>query len=106
LRKKDGILNTRVRETYPLTNGRSIVRGKLHTRAKNKHANYVLFYKPIIPIAIIEAKDNTHSIADGMQQALVYSELIQAPFVFSTNCDGFLSHNKFAPDGILEKNQS
>ncbi|MFM7438207.1 MAG: hypothetical protein ACKO2V_06315 [Snowella sp.] len=52
---------TQVREEFSLTNGRIIVRGQLHTRAKNKRADYVLFYKPNIPIAVIEAKDNNHS---------------------------------------------
>ena len=61
---------TQVREEYPLTRGRIIVRGKLHTRARHKRADYVLFYKPNIPIAVIEAKDNNHSLGDGMQQAL------------------------------------
>lgn len=94
---------TQVREEFTLTNGRIIVRGKLHTRAKNKRADYVLFYKPNIPIAIIEAKDNNHSLGAGMQQALAYSEMLKVPFVFSTNGDGFLFHNKFAFDGIIER---
>ncbi|MGB3207821.1 MAG: DEAD/DEAH box helicase family protein [Crinalium sp.] len=94
---------TQVREEFSLTNGRIIVRGKLHTRAKNKRADYVLFYKPNIPIAVIEAKDNKHSVGDGMQQALGYAELLQVPFVFSSNGDGFLFHNKIATDGIIER---
>lgn len=61
---------TQIREEFPLTNGRIIVRGKLHTRAKRKRVDYVLFYKPNIPIAVIEAKDNNHTIGDGMQQGL------------------------------------
>lgn len=94
---------TQVREEFFLTNGRIIVRGKLHTRAKNKRADYVLFYKPNIPIAVIEAKDNNHSLGDGMQQALGYAEMLQVPFVFSSNGDGFLFHNKIATDGIIER---
>ena len=66
---------TQIREEFALTNGRVLVRGNLHTRAKNKRADYVLFYKPNIPIAIIEAKDNNHAIADGMQQGLGYGEI-------------------------------
>ncbi|WP_027369199.1 EcoAI/FtnUII family type I restriction enzme subunit R [Desulfocurvibacter africanus] len=92
-----------IREEFPLTKGRVIVRGKLHTRAKHKRADYVLFYKPNIPIAIIEAKDNNHSVGDGMQQGLDYAELLQVPFVFSSNGDGFLFHNKIATDGIIER---
>jgi type I restriction enzyme R subunit len=94
---------TQVREEFSLTDGRIIVRGKLHTRAKNKRADYVLFYKPNIPIAIIEAKDNNHSLGDGMQQGLGYAEMLQVPFVFSSNGDGFLFHNKIATDGIIER---
>ncbi|MCB5286204.1 MAG: DEAD/DEAH box helicase family protein [Candidatus Cloacimonetes bacterium] len=89
-------LETQIREELTLTNGRIIVRGKLHTRAKNKRADYVLFYVPNIPLAVIEAKDNNHSIADGMQQALGYADMLQVPFVFSSNGDGFQFHNKLA----------
>lgn len=94
---------TQIREEFSLTKGRVIVRGKLHTRAKHKRADYVLFYKPNIPIAIIEAKDNKHTIGDGMQQALGYADMLQVPFAFSSNGDGFLFHNKIAPDGIIER---
>ena len=94
---------TQVREEFSLTNGRIIVRGQLHTRAKNKRADYVLFYKPNIPIAVIEAKDNNHSVGDGMQQALVYADMLQVPFVFSSNGDRVLFHNKINTDGILEQ---
>ena len=86
-----------------LTKGRVIVRGKLHTRAQNKRADYVLFYKPNIPLAVIEAKDNTHTVGDGMQQALNYAGMLQAPFVFSSNGDAFLFHNSIATDGVVEK---
>lgn len=95
-------LHIQIREEFPLTNGRIIVRGQLHTRAKNKRADYALFYKPGIPIAIIEAKDNNHSIADGMQQGLTYGDMINVPFVFSSNGDGFLFHNSIAKDGKIE----
>lgn len=96
-------ITTQIREEFSLTKGRIIVRGKLHTRAKHKRADYVLFYKPNIPIAIIEAKDNNHSVGDGMQQGLGYAEMLQVPFVFSSNGDGFLFHNKIAKDGIIER---
>ena len=68
---------TQVLEEYPLTKGRIIVRGRQHARAQNKRADYVLFYKPNIPLAVIEAKDNNHSLGDGMQQGLGYAELLQ-----------------------------
>ncbi|MFP9170327.1 type I restriction endonuclease, partial [Enterococcus faecalis] len=94
---------TQVREEYPLTKGRVIVRGQLHTRARHKRADYVLFYKPNLPIAVIEAKDNKHSVGAGMQQALGYAEMLRVPFVFSSNGDGFLFHNKLAKDGVIER---
>ncbi|HSH86994.1 MAG TPA: DEAD/DEAH box helicase family protein [Methylophilus sp.] len=96
-------ITTQIREEFPLTKGRIIVRGKLHTRAQHKRADYVLFHKPNFPIAIIEVKDNNHSLGDGMQQALGYAELLQVPFVFSSNGDGFLFHNKIAADGVIER---
>lgn len=86
-------LLTQIREEYPLTNGRIIVRGKLVSRATPKRADYVLFRKPGIPIAVVEAKDNNHTIGDGMQQALNYAEMLDVPFAFSSNGDGFLLHD-------------
>jgi len=94
---------TQVREEFALTKGRIIVRGKLHTRAQSKRADYVLFHKPNMPIAVIEAKDNKHALGDGMLQGLSYAELLQVPFVFSSNGDGFLFHNKIAQDGRIER---
>ncbi len=93
---------TQIREEFPLTNGRIIVRGKIHTRAANKRADYILFYKPGIPIAVVEAKDNKHTVADGMQQALSYAGMIEVPFVFSSNGDRFLFHNKLQTAGKVE----
>lgn len=95
-------LHIQIREEFPLTNGRIIVRGQLHSRAKNKRADYVLFYKPGIPIAVIEAKGNNHTLGDGMQQGLTYGEMIDVPFIFSSNGDGFLFHNNIAKDGKIE----
>ncbi len=86
-------LLTQIREEYPLTNGRIIVRGKLVSRATPRRADYVLFRKPGIPIAVIEAKDNNHTVGDGMQQALSYAEMLDVPFAFSSNGDGFLMHD-------------
>jgi len=85
---------TRWRREYAFTAGRIIVRGELVARGKQKRADYLLFYKSNIPIAIIEAKDNTHSIGAGMQQGLAYSAALDIPFVFSSNGDGFLFHDK------------
>ena len=83
-----------IREEVSFTKGRIIVRGKLVTRGQAKRADYILYYKPNIPVAIIEAKDNSHSVGDGMQQALGYAEPLNIPFVFSSNGDGFVFHDR------------
>jgi len=83
-----------IREEVSFTKGRIIVRGKLVTRGQGKRADYVLSYKPNLPIAVIEAKDNAHSVGDGMQQALGYAEALNVPFVFSSNGDGFVFHDR------------
>ena len=83
-----------VREEVYFTKGRIIVRGKLVTRGKAKKADFVLYYKPNIPIALIEAKDNNHSVGDGIQQGLDYAATLDIPFVFSSNGDGFLFHDR------------
>ena len=94
LRKAGWDEMTQIREEVSFTKGRIIVRGKLVSRGKAKRADYILYYKPNIPIAVIEAKDNTHAIGDGMQQALDYAETLQVPFVFSSNGDGFIFHDR------------
>ena len=83
-----------IREEVTFTKGRIIVRGKLVARGKAKRADYVLYYKPNIPIAVIEAKDNSHSVGDGMQQALGYAATLHIPFAFSSNGDGFVFHDR------------
>ncbi|MFH7326416.1 EcoAI/FtnUII family type I restriction enzme subunit R [Desulfurivibrio sp. C05AmB] len=83
-----------VREEVSFTAGRIIVRGRLHTRGKQRRADYVLSYQKNQPIAVIEAKDNNHGLGDGMQQALAYSDALDVPFVFSSNGDGFLFHDR------------
>ncbi|MBE7646702.1 EcoAI/FtnUII family type I restriction enzme subunit R [Tenacibaculum finnmarkense] len=96
-------MRTQVREEVSFTDGRIIVQGKLYTRGKSKRADYILYYKPNIPIAIIEAKDNKKAVGHGMQQALEYSEILQIPFVFTSNGDSFVFHDKTNTDGTLEK---
>ena len=93
-----------IREEVSFTRGRIIVRGKLVTRGKTKRADYILYFKPNIPIAIIEAKDNNHSIGDGMQQALDYAETLEIPFVFSSNGDGFVFHDRTGESTPRETN--
>ena len=89
-----------IREEVSLTAGRVIVRGKLHTRGKQKRADYVLFHKPDIPLAVVEAKDKSHSLGAGMQQALEYAEMLGLPFAFSSNGEGFLFHDATASDQV------
>lgn len=88
------------------TDGRIYVKGKLTTRGKRKFADYILFYKPNMPIAVIEAKDNKHSVKSGIQQALGYANTLDIPFVFSSNGDGFYFHDKTATDGKIEQELS
>ncbi|WMW80116.1 DEAD/DEAH box helicase family protein [Undibacterium cyanobacteriorum] len=87
-------LHAQIREEVSFTKGRIIVRGKLHTRGEQKRADYILYHKQNIPIAVIEAKDNKHGVGDGMQQALNYAETLGVPFVFSSNGDAFLFHDR------------
>ena len=94
LRKAGWDEMSQIREEVSFTKGRIIVRGKLVSRGKGKRADYILYIKPNIPIALIEAKDNTHAIGDGMQQALGYAETLDIPFVFSSNGDGFVFHDR------------
>lgn len=85
---------TQYREEVSFTDGKIHVRGKLTTRGPRKRADYILYYKPNIPIAIIEVKDNNYNVGYGMQQAMGYAAMLNIPFVFSTNGDRFLFHDK------------
>lgn len=87
-------VHAQIREEVSFTKGRIIVRGRLVTRGAARRADYVLYYQPNLPIALIEAKDNTHAVGDGMQQALEYAETLDIPFVFSSNGDAFLFHDR------------
>ena len=86
---------TQIREEVSFTKGPIIVRGKLVSRGKGKRADYILYYKSNIPIAVIEAKDNTHAIGDGLQQALELRRP-RSTFLlyFSSNGDGFVFHDR------------
>jgi type I restriction enzyme, R subunit len=94
---------TQVREEVSFTKGRVIVRGKLHTRGKQKRADYVLYYAPNLPIAVIEAKDNKHTVGDGMQQGLSYAETLDVPFAISSNGDAFLFHDRTGQHTPIEQ---
>jgi type I restriction enzyme R subunit len=95
-----------VREEVFFTKGRITVRGKLVARGNAKKADVVLYYKPNIPIALIEAKDNNHSVGDGLQQGLDYAETLAIPFVFSSNGDGFVFHDRTGLNATKEQNLS
>ena len=84
-----------VKTEYTFTDGRVIVRGNITSRGRRKRADYLLSYKTNLPLAIIEAKDNKHSIGAGMQQGIEYADILDVPFVYSSNGDGFLEHDMF-----------
>jgi type I restriction enzyme, R subunit len=94
---------SQLREEVRFTKGRIIVRGRLVTRGKDKRADYILYYRPNVPIGIIEAKDNNHAIEDGIQQALEYAEILDVPFAFSSNGDGFVFHDRTGLSAIREQ---
>ncbi len=96
-------IHTQLREEVRLTDGRVIVRGQSHRRDRAKFADYVLYHKPNLPLAVVEAKDNNHTVGDGMQQALGYAAMLDVPFVFSSNGDGFLLHDRSQMSGKPEK---
>src|SRR4051794_20309944 len=73
--------NTQFLEEVSFTAGKILVKGRMHMRGTPKRADYILYYKPNIPIAVIEAKDNKHTVGAGMQQALDYSQILDIPFV-------------------------
>ncbi len=94
---------TQLLEEHYFTKGRVIVRGKTVKRGEAKKADYILFYKPNIPIAVIEAKDNNQTVGAGMQQALEYAEILDVPFAYSSNGDAFLEHDRTATGGVVER---
>lgn len=85
------------------TLGKIFVKGKRVARGSKDRADYILFHSRDLPIAIIEAKDNHHDLGAGMQQALRYAEMIDVPFAYSSNGDGFIEHDRTREDGVLER---
>ena len=81
---------TQIREEVSFTAGRIFVKGKLTKRGEKKRADIILYYKPNIPVAVVEAKDNKHTVGAGMQQALEYAETLDIPVAISSNGDGFV----------------
>jgi type I restriction enzyme R subunit len=92
-----------IREEVKLTNGRIIVKGSSTSRGKEKRADYILSYKPNLPLAVVEAKNNIHTVGDGMQQALLYAEMLDIPFAFSSNGNAFLLHDRTGTLGKVEE---
>lgn len=92
---------TQIRREVSLTPGPVIVRGNMSSRnkKKKKFADYVLHWEKGVPVAVVEAKDNNHTVSSGMQQALGYAEILEVPSVYSSNGDAFASHNKVPADG-------
>jgi type I restriction enzyme R subunit len=91
--RRAGWLPERILREHSFTDGRIIVRGRLVSRGRRKRADYLLVYEGV-PLAVIEAKDNSHAIGDGLQQALAYAEALRTPFVFASNGDGFVLHDR------------
>jgi type I restriction enzyme, R subunit len=94
-------LHTQIRQNVTLTPGPVIVRGEMSARntKKKKFADYVLSWEPGTRIAVVESKDNTHTVSQGIQQSLGYAEILGIPSAFSSNGDAFASHNKVAAEG-------
>ena len=96
-------IERQIREEVSFTNGRIFVKGEKTVRGERKRTDFILYYKPNIPIAVIEAKDNTHSVGAGMQQALKYAEILDVPSAFSSNGDGFVQHDRSGHSPVVEK---
>ncbi len=96
-------LKYQIREQVSFTAGKIIVRGKTVSRGEQKRADFILYYKNDLPIAIVEAKDNKHAVGSGIEQALGYAESLDIPFVYSSNGDAFIEHDRFSIEGVKER---
>lgn len=90
---------TQLRQEVKLRDGKVIVRGQVGMRKTVKSADIVLYHKPNMPLAVIEAKANQHEVGKGIQQGLDYARLLDVPFIFASNGDGFIFHDKTANNG-------
>ncbi|MDO6453857.1 DEAD/DEAH box helicase family protein [Neptunomonas phycophila] len=91
---------TQIRQEVKLRDGKVIVRGQIGVRKTVKSADIVLYHKPNMPLAVIEAKANKHEVGKGIQQGLDYARLLDVPFIFATNGDGFVFHDKTNPSAL------
>lgn len=106
IKKAGWSIEKQVREEVFFTDGRIYVKGNKTARGERKRADIILYYKPNIPIAIIEAKDNKHSLGSGMQQGLDYADILDIPVVYSSNGDGFLEHDRSGSSSQVERELS
>ncbi len=109
LQKAGWDIHKQLREEYFFTAGKISVKGKTVKRGKQKKIDYLLYYKSNLPLAIVEAKDNTHSVGSGMQQGIDYAEALSkaksmdVPFVYTSNGDSFVEHDRTGNSEITEK---
>ena len=87
-----------IRCEYTFTAGRIILRGNITSRGERKRADYLLFYKTNLPLAVIEAKDNNHPVGAGLQQAIEYAEALDVKFVYASNGDSFVEQDLITGD--------
>ena len=106
IKKAGWNIQTQVREEVYFTDGRIYVKGNKTTRGKAKKADFILYYKPNIPIAIVEAKKNTKSISHGIEQAIEYADILDIPVAISSNGDGFYIYDKTLSNGVIEREVS
>lgn len=104
--KDSGWDDLQIREEKYFTDGKIIINGEKIVRGPAKRADYILYYKSNIPIAIVEAKDNNHTIGSGLEQAIDYGKILDIPFVYSSNGDGFLEHDRTGKSKVPEKELS
>lgn len=96
-------LQNQIHEEVSFTKGRIIVRGKTVARGKAKRVDYLLHYRPNLPLAVIEAKDGSHSPDAGLPQAVNYGEMLDVPFVYSSNGNGFIEHDRTVSSGKVQR---
>lgn len=106
LKKSGWNIETQIREEVSFTDGRIYVKGNKTTRGTRKRADYILYYKPNIPVAIIEAKSNKLSMNAGIQQGIEYADILDIPLAYSSNGDGFYEHDKTLSNGQIERSFS
>jgi type I restriction enzyme R subunit len=95
--------HSQIRREFSFTAGQVYVRGKVAVRGKQKRADYLLFYSPNLPLAVVEAKDNNAAVGGGMQQALEYAKALDVPFVFTSNGDGVMFHDRTGLSDQVER---